>query len=162
MSWGNRFVELAHHIAKWSKDDSTQVGCVLVNPETKTVVATGFNGFPRGIDESIETGRWHRPIKYLYCEHAERNAIYNAARNGHATEGCHAYLNWNPDDSICVPCARAFIQAGIKEVYGVVRSPQNKALPGWRDECKTAAKMLEEAGIKLFVMPHCDVPMEEE
>ena len=57
-----------------------------------------------------------RPEKYKWIEHAERNAVYNAARMGAALAGCTAYLNWEP--SPCSDCCRAFIQAGITTVVG--------------------------------------------
>jgi dCMP deaminase len=50
--------------------------------------------------------------KYLWMEHAERNAICNAARAGTATEGCTIYVEIMP----CMDCARAIVQAGIAEV----------------------------------------------
>ena len=48
--WDFRFIELARHIALWSKDPSTKVGCVVVG-EDREIRSTGFNGFPRGIDD---------------------------------------------------------------------------------------------------------------
>ncbi|HIF04044.1 MAG TPA: CMP deaminase, partial [Candidatus Poseidoniales archaeon] len=46
--WDRRFLALAEHIAGWSKDPSTQVGCVVVGVD-REIRSTGFNGFPRGI-----------------------------------------------------------------------------------------------------------------
>lgn len=51
MKWHRRFLRLAEHIAGWSKDPSTQVGCVVVGPD-REIRSTGFNGFPRGIEDS--------------------------------------------------------------------------------------------------------------
>ena len=51
--WDDRFLELAKHISEWSKDPSTKVGCVIVG-EDREVRSTGFNGLPRGIDDSDE------------------------------------------------------------------------------------------------------------
>ena len=51
--WDLRFIELAHHISSWSKDPSTKVGCVVVGAD-REIRSTGFNGFPRGIDDSLE------------------------------------------------------------------------------------------------------------
>ncbi len=53
-----------------------------------------------------------RPTKYLWIEHAERNAICNAARAGTATEACTIFVEIMP----CMDCARAIVQAGIIEV----------------------------------------------
>ena len=51
--WDVRFIELAKHISLWSKDPSTKVGCVVVG-EDREIRSTGFNGFPRGIDDDDE------------------------------------------------------------------------------------------------------------
>lgn len=69
--------------------------------------------FGKGKDVVL-SNRWERPIKYQYVEHAERNAIYNAARVGTPLLGCSAFVSLAP----CVGCARALVQAGIVEVYG--------------------------------------------
>jgi len=135
--WDKRFLELAKHIASWSEDRSTKVGCVLVGPN-KEIRATGYNGFPRGIKDKEE--RHERPAKYDWTEHAERNAIYNAARTGVPLEGTTAYLQWFP----CVDCARALIQSGITEVVCTE--------PDWdyeRWNFKTSRAMLEEAQINI-------------
>jgi len=163
ITWHRRYIQMAGLVAQWSKDPSTKVGCILVNPASQVVVATGFNGFARGIEERnmVEepdkhgsthlysdglNSRWlTRPEKYLWVEHAERNAIYNAARNGQATLGTIAYMNYNPH-CICPDCARAIIQAGIIQVIG-----PNRAFPGkgiqWMDELQIAEQMLQEAGV---------------
>ena len=51
--WDRRFLELAKQISTWSKDPSTQVGCVVVGPD-REIRSTGFNGLPRGIDDTDE------------------------------------------------------------------------------------------------------------
>ena len=58
--WDRRFIELASHIAQWSKDPSTKVGCVIVG-EDREIRSTGFNGFPRGIDDDDERRHRERP-----------------------------------------------------------------------------------------------------
>jgi dCMP deaminase len=64
--------------------------------------------------EEVLSNRWERPAKYQWVEHAERNAIYNAARMGIPLKGCTAYITLAP----CADCTRALIQAGISAVYG--------------------------------------------
>ena len=78
--WDNRFLSMAKLIATWSRDRSTKVGAVIVGPN-REVRSVGYNGFPRGVNDAIES-RYERPGKYDWTEHAERNAIYNAARYG--------------------------------------------------------------------------------
>ena len=60
--WDKRFIELADHVAQWSRDPSTKVGAVIVRTD-KTVASMGFNGFPRGVDDA--EGRYlDKPTKY--------------------------------------------------------------------------------------------------
>jgi len=103
-------MELADHIAGWSKDKSTVVGAVIVRG--KNPISMGVNGFPSGCnDEKPE--RHERPLKYDWVLHAEANAIINAARNGECTNDTVMYINWFP----CANCAGMIVQAGIKKIY---------------------------------------------
>ena len=90
INWNKRFIDLAEHISTWSKDRSTQCGAVIADKENR-VVSLGYNGFPTGFNDDIDS-RHESPVKYSYTEHAERNAIYNAARIGVSTRGCTMYL----------------------------------------------------------------------
>lgn len=138
--WDHRFLTLAAHIAGWSKDPSTQVGCVLVGPD-KEILTTGFNGLPRGIvDDPI---RMERPAKYLWTSHAEENAVAHAARIGVSLKGCTAYVTHCP----CSRCARSLIQAGIKRV---VYAPGVTSMPA--EEFEVTSAMFEEAGVHVFTM----------
>ena len=108
------WIDLARRVAEESKDRSTKVGAVIISPEDKTVLSTGWNGFPRGVNDD-ENYRHERPEKYIWTEHAERNAIYNAARLGIKLKGSHMYVScYLP---ICCDCARAIVQSGIESVY---------------------------------------------
>lgn len=137
-NWDSYFIELAKHAATRSKDRSTKVGCVIVGPDNE-IRSTGYNGFPRGInDEAPE--RHERPAKYLWTEHAERNAIYNAARCGVSLKGCRAYLPWFP----CMDCARAIVQSGIVEL--IAQQPDLDDAK-WGKEFAAALQMFSEAGV---------------
>lgn len=110
MDWDAYFMAIVKTVASKSKDRSTKVGCVIVGPDHE-IRATGFNGFPRGINDDAPSLH-ERPEKYFWTEHAERNAIYAAARVGVPLDGCIVYLDWYP----CMDCARALVQTGIREV----------------------------------------------
>jgi dCMP deaminase len=138
--WDSRFMALARHIGEWSKDRSRRVGCVVVGPGNE-IRSTGFNGFPRGVEDDIDE-RHERPSKYQWTEHAERNAIYNAARAGIPLVGCRMYLPWFP----CVDCARAIIQVGIAEL--VCMKP-DLTDPKWGDDFTMVPQLLEEGGVEL-------------
>ena len=108
--WDKRFLQLAKHISEWSKDPSTQVGCVVVGPD-RELRSTGFNGLPRGIEDNDQRLN-NREIKYPLICHAEENAIMHAARIGMSLKDCTAYVTWPP----CTRCARSLIQAGISTI----------------------------------------------
>jgi|TARA_B110000263_G_scaffold48902_2_gene40700 dCMP deaminase len=136
--WDKRFLALASHIAGWSKDPSTQVGCVVVGPD-REIRSTGFNGFPRGIEDSIARLE-NRELKYPLICHAEENAIMHAARIGISLKGCTAYVTWPP----CSRCARSLIQAGVDEVV----YPTESEIPErWGDDFEIATSMMNEAGL---------------
>ena len=138
--WDHRFIELANHIAQWSKDPSTKVGCVIVG-EDREIRSTGFNGFPRGIDDDEERLN-DRNLKYPLICHAEENAIMHAARIGVSLKGSTAYVTWPP----CSRCAHSLIQAGIVEIV----YPETNGIPErWQDDFNTSNGMLQEAGIQV-------------
>ena len=78
-SWHTKHYNIAKAISQHSKD-SKKVGCVVVN-DVNNILATGYNGFPRGFNDNIPE-RHERPTKYNYTIHAEANAIAAAALNG--------------------------------------------------------------------------------
>ena len=136
--WDKRFLALALHISGWSKDPSTKVGCVVVG-EDREIRSTGFNGFPRGIDDSFERLN-DRNQKYPMICHAEENAIMHAARIGLSLKGAIAYVTWPP----CSRCARSLIQAGVKEVI----YPEKIEIPErWAEDFDIATGMMKEAGV---------------
>ena len=110
MKWDDYFMTMVYLVAMRSKDESTHVGAVIVGPN-KEIRSTGYNSFPMGINDDVPE-RQERPEKYFWFSHAERNAVYLAARVGIPVEGCTMYTNGIP----CTDCAFAVIQAGITEV----------------------------------------------
>ena len=139
--WDRRFIGLAQHIATWSKDPSTKVGCVVTGPD-REIRSTGFNGFPRGIDDSSERLN-DRARKYPLICHAEENAIMHAARIGVSLKGCAAYVTWPP----CTRCARSLIQAGVDTVL----YPDGLEIPErWREDFELSLSMFNEAGVAVI------------
>ena len=140
--WDRRFMLLAHHLAGWSKEPGRRVGAVIVGPDN-IVRATGYNGFARGVNDE-DPARRDRASgeKYFWSCHAERNAIYNAARIGVALAGCRIYVPWYP----CGECAKAIVQAGIVEVIAYEPDPDD---PRWGAETPKVATMLAEAGLRV-------------
>jgi dCMP deaminase len=137
--WDLRFFEMAVLVSSWSKDPGTRVGAALVGD--RRILATGYNGFPSGIDDNPERYA-NREVKLAYTVHAEVNALLNAAKNGAKTEGSALYATFHP----CVNCAAAIIQGGIRRVVcpAVETAPER-----WRDSFSRARDLMSEAGIEI-------------
>ena len=142
MRWVEYFRNLAHQVKLKSKDNSTKIGAVIVGKD-KEIVSTGYNSFPRGLKD-YESQRQQRPEKYFWFEHAERNAIYNAARIGVSTKGCTMYLSCGIP---CSDCARGIINAGITRIF-CERGDVTKG-SHWEENYERSWIMLEEAGINV-------------
>lgn len=140
ISWDEYFMMLTYAVAMKSKDKSTKIGAIIVGPDNE-VRSMGYNSFPRGINDNLEK-RQERPEKYFYFEHAERNAIYNAARMGTSLNGCRMYTQGMP----CADCARAVIQSGIKEVI-VHKKWNDENLDKWAESAEKSINMFNEAKI---------------
>jgi len=138
--WDERFMNLALHVSSWSKDQSTKVGCVLASPG-RDILAVGYNGFPRGLNDDL-SDRHQRPAKYLWTEHAERNAIFSAARVGVSLLGSTMYLPWFP----CPDCARAIVQAGIATLVAL---RPNLSDPRWGEGFPVAEGILRECEVDI-------------
>lgn len=140
--WDRRFLELADHIANWTEDRDFSVGAVVVGPDLE-IRSTGYNGLARGI-KADDDCRFDRASgeKFFWFEHAERNAIYNAARMGTPLDDCTIYINRYP----CSDCTRAIIQCGITRVV----CPRKPAHDGKLDHSFDVSEtMLSEAGVAL-------------
>ena len=132
-------------MAKLTSQRSTclrrKVGAVIV--KDKHIIATGYNGAPRGLSHCAELGGCLREElnvpsgqRHELCRalHAEQNAIIQAATLGQSIEGASIYITHQP----CSICSKMIINAGIDRI--VVDE-------GYPDELAT--NLLEEAGIKV-------------
>lgn len=129
-----------------SKDPNTKVACLIVDQENSILVA-GYNGLPRNVADTQE--RISRPAKYDWVQHAEANAISNAARNGVRLRGGTAYVTQFP----CSICAGQLINAGIARI--VVE--KGAIVESYRKNYEIASTMLNEAGVELiFIEPLTD------
>ena len=88
---------MAFDVSKRSCDGQSQCGCVLTT-KTHEILATGYNGFMRDIDDTRLPNL--RPEKYPWMIHAEHNAILSCARQGKSTLGATAYVTGEP----CIYC----------------------------------------------------------
>lgn len=143
MTWLKYFFKLINVIKLKSKDSNTKVGSLIIGKDNE-IISTGFNGFCRGVKDDVNdrniAPRYQRPLKYKWTEHAERNAIYNAARK--VLKGTSLFVTWCP----CSDCARGIIQSGIANIF----IESNKVPARWFDDCCIALEMINEAGVKIF------------
>ncbi len=136
LSWEEYFMTLALVASLKSKDPSTQVGAVIIDNKTRKLVSSGYNGFPRYIDDDQIPQT--RPEKYFYVVHAELNAILHAQRD---LAGCSLYATVFP----CSECMKAIIQTGIKQVV-YLNDLNGQA---WEESKKATLKMAQLAGVKV-------------
>lgn len=142
--WIEYFLNIAEQVKLKSKDKSTQIGAVIVGKD-KEIRSTGYNSFPRGLDDN-KPERQERPEKYFWFEHAERNAIYNAARMGTPLDGTTIFLT---SGLPCADCARAIINSGIKRVYcKSICTTKNK--DKWVESQEKSLQMLKECGVEVI------------
>ena len=141
ISWDEYFMEMAKLAARRSTCLRRQVGAVIV--QDKHVIATGYNGAPKGIPHCAELGGCYREQnnipsgeRHELCRalHAEQNAIIQAATYAQGIDGATIYITHQP----CVICAKMIINAGIERI--VVDD-------GYPDEM--AVDILEEAGLRI-------------
>lgn len=141
MDWKNYFRNIANVVKTKSKDKYTQIGAVIVGSDNE-IISTGYNSFPRGINDYVED-RQERPEKYHWFEHAERNAIYNAARIGVPTNNSVMYVTCGIP---CADCTRGIINAGISKIV-CERGQVGATGKMWEESSKRSLQMLEEAGV---------------
>ncbi|MCK5617421.1 dCMP deaminase family protein [Candidatus Pacearchaeota archaeon] len=134
-SWDDIWMRMAQTIATRSKDPELQVGAVIVN-KSNNRIATGFNGFPRGIKDTAE--RWSNECKKDLVIHAEDNALQNAHTD---VLGWTLYVTLFP----CIKCTNAIIHRGIKRIV-YLNEPKKDS--SWNKKTQ-AQELLKEAGIKL-------------
>ena len=143
--WDNRFMEMARVISTWSKDPSSQIGAVVVNDERR-ILATGYNGFPKGIADTEERLN-NKEEKYSRIIHAEMNALMNALYSGVSLKDSTLYVYGLP---VCSSCAKCVIQAGVKRVV-IPTIKTNKAnwQAVWEQE---SAPMFAESGVQITIL----------
>ncbi|HOF06110.1 MAG TPA: cytidine/deoxycytidylate deaminase family protein [Syntrophales bacterium] len=137
-SWDEYFMDIAALVARRSTCRRRQVGAVLVGD--RRVLATGYNGAPKGLRHCLELGclREQQQIpsgeRHELCRglHAEQNAIIQAALHGVSVKDAVLYCTNHP----CVICAKMIINAGIRSV--IIRDRYRDSL---------AEDILAEAGV---------------
>ena len=135
-SWDVYFLKLAMLASERATCPRMHCGCVLVND--RHVVSTGYNGSLPGTPHCYTDGCMVVDGHCVRTNHAEINAICQAARHGLQLAGATAYVTNMP----CTSCAKALIAAGIRRV--VVFSDYHNTL---------AERFFNEAGVELARLP---------
>ena len=130
--------------ARGSPNQVRKVGAVLLPGDGGAAIAT-CNTFPAGV---ADTGQRHLGDgRLIWMEHAERNAIYAAARSGRSTDGATLASSYFP----CTDCARAIVQAGIRRLITLAPDPAD---PVWGASFGPSETMLREAGVVIELSGH--------
>ena len=139
VKWDHRYMDIARQTALWSKDPSSKIGAVAVDNKGH-ILCTGYNGFPRGIQDTEERYN-NRELKYELVVHAEMNAIFNATYHGVCLDGGTMYVAGLP---CCNKCALGIIQTGIKRVV----MDGNPDDPRWHDSWLLSMDLFNEANVE--------------
>lgn len=148
------YLNVAIDLAKLSEDPSVQNGAIIINANEvglPNLVGLGWNHIPMG---KGGPERWERPAKYMWVEHAERAAIYNAARAGSPSlVGATMYCPW----ASCADCGRAIVESGIARL---VRLPMGLA-EGWNESLSIADQIMAECGVEIVTIEMDQVKIPE-
>lgn len=147
IGWDRYFMKIAEVVAERSTCLRRHVGAVLV--KDKQILATGYNGAPKGLPHCEEVGCLRAKLKvpsgqrHELCRglHAEQNAIIQAAVHGISIAGSVAYVTITP----CVVCAKMLINASVNTIV---------VSEFYAD--KFALAMLQQAGVGLYRLDEQD------
>ena len=112
-TWNSYFIDLAYVVATRSTCTRRKVGAVVVDPVTRSIIATGYNGSLPGADHCEDVGCHLVNGSCTRTIHAETNAINQAAKSGATLQQAHIYCTTKP----CWNCFKNIIQAGIYTIY---------------------------------------------
>lgn len=150
ITWDEYFMGIALLSSERSKDPNTRVGACIVNDDNK-ILSMGYNGAPTGFSD--DEMPWERTgemlnTKYPYVCHSELNAILNCEVS---VKGARVYVTLFP----CNECAKAIIQAGIKEVVYLSDkykdTDSNKASRMMFDACGVTYRKYETVGKDIVI-----------
>ncbi|PKQ27628.1 MAG: cytidine deaminase [Candidatus Anoxymicrobium japonicum] len=142
-TWDQYFLSIARVVAGRATCLRREVGAIIV--KDKRILATGYNGAPKGIAHCLDTGCLRNEsgaksgTTHELCRglHAEQNAILQAALHGVSIDGGVIYCTHQP----CVLCTKMLINAGLQAIYYLEPYPD-----------LLAGKLLKEAGIAVEKM----------
>lgn len=139
--WDVYFMDIARMVSLRSNCVKRHVAAVLV--KDRRIIATGYNGTPRGVRNCNEGGcprcnsfgKSGSNLSECLCSHAEENAITQSAYHGVNIKEATLYTTFSP----CLICTKMIINSGLKEVVYDVHYPL----------ADVAKRLLREAGLKV-------------
>lgn len=138
-----KLFKIAYTEAQKSTNVATQNSALLID-EKGNIILSAINSFPNNIAETDERQR-DKAIRHKYSVHAERNAIYKAAKMGIKTDGLIMVCPW----ATCTECAWAIIQSGIKKLITHKQALDRSS--HWQEDIDFAFNMLREAGVEIII-----------
>ena len=135
-------MRLAFAVSQNSPNRVRKVGAAIITCDDGTPIAA-CNTFPKGVADL--DWRHDGDGRFVWMEHAERNAIFAAARQGQALLGGRIASTFFP----CIDCARAIVASGISTL--VTYSPPLDD-PVWGASFPRSRVILEEGGVTLVLL----------
>ena len=120
------YLDIAKAVSERSTCLRRKYGCVIV--KNNEIIATGYNGAPRGVDNCCDLGyclrknKPHNSGDYSDCcsVHAEQNAMLSASRKDMIGSDMYLYGEENGVEldfpNPCPICQRMIINAGIDKI----------------------------------------------
>jgi dCMP deaminase len=115
------WLEQTLSLSELSECSRRKFGAIIIDPESNVALVNGYNGAARGgfkrCESNTTCARDTRECESgtrleIGCNHAEANAIANAARIGLSTLDKWLIVNGEP----CLACAKLIHQSGISRV----------------------------------------------
>jgi dCMP deaminase len=143
--WDDYFMSIARVVAARSNCVKRKVASVIT--VDRRIIATGYNGTPRGVTNCNEGGcprcnsfaPGGADLGECLCSHAEENAITQSAYHGVSVRGGTVYTTFCP----CLMCTKMIINAGLAEVVYSAEYPLGDV----------SLRLLREAGVKARQLP---------
>lgn len=145
ISWDEYFIGLLESLSERATCDRGKNAAIITR--NNRILTTGYVGAPSHLPHCDEAGHLMRQVMdeegnvsqhCIRTNHAEENAILQAARYGPSIEGATIYTKMTS----CYRCAMMIIQSGIKKVVSLKRYHADKL----------AREFLKEAGVELIVL----------
>lgn len=134
------YMSRAYLKARQSPDPSSQNGAILITmrEHTPCVLVNGYNHFYDGIPPIVDD----RDTKLENIEHAERDALFLAAKRGFRTQGSILICPWQA----CTECARAIIGCGVGAIV-IHKERCDLTDPRWLPKVNKAMGWLRDSGV---------------